>query len=303
MSTNQRIIFIAGSGRSGSTLLEQLVAERVGGLAVGEARFFFGYYARGDIPCGCGAPLPGCEFWGPIGKKLQRSLDFAGVESDRRRYARLRSLLNPVARRRLLGPKSRLLSAYRSLYTVIADHSEGRVIIDSSKIPSHLAVLRQLCSDQLACLHLVRDPRAVAWAFSRRVKKDPASPQRGGLMLRRTVPVALAAWALENSWILRITGNIDQTTILRYEDLVRQPERTIDRVEEVAAGALSGGDQSEPMMLHSVGGNPVRFNTGERVIREDLEWLESSGRLYRILAGLPVYPLLRVFGYSVRTGP
>lgn len=294
------LLFIAGSGRSGSTLLEQLLTDRVGGLAIGEARFFFGFFQRGDVPCGCGAALPECEFWAPIGRRLQERFDFARIERERRRRARIRSLLLPRATGRLLRAESELSTAYRALYRLVAERSGDRVVVDSSKIPTHLAILETVLSDRTACLHLVRDPRAVAWAFSRRVKRDPASPQRGGLMLRRRTLTALVVWALENAWTMRISRGIDRRALIRYEDLVRAPRRTI---EGVVMKLCPDHRASQPAMFHSVGGNPVRFEGRPRVVREDREWAESSTAVFRGLTGVAVYPLLRAFGYSLRLEP
>lgn len=296
LSAEVDLLLIAGSGRSGSTLLEQLLAERLRGLAVGELRFFFGYYNRGDIPCACGALLPECSFWAPIGRRLREEFDFVRLEQKRRRYARMRSLLLPGAVRRATHPESELVHGYRELYRLVIKSAGGRVVIDSSKIPTHVAVLKTIFHDQVACIHLVRDPRAVAWAFSRRVKRDPASPQRGGLMLRRRSLSALAIWALENAWTLRLLRDSDRHALIRYEDLVRTPRRTI---EDVVSKHCSGHTASPRLALHSVGGNPVRFDTGPRMIREDREWADSSTRAYRLLAGLAVYPLLQVFGYPL----
>lgn len=293
------LLFVAGSGRSGSTLLEQLLAERLGGLAVGEVRFFFGYYDRGDIPCGCGALLSQCGFWGPIGRRLREHFDFARVETERRRLTRIRSLLIPGAVRRLRREDRELNKAYRELYRLITQRSEGRVVIDSSKMPTHLVILRGVLTDAFATVHLVRDPRAVAWAFCRRVKRDPASPQRGGLMLQRSIPVALAGWAMENSWTRRLLRSFDPWMLLRYEDLVRSPRYHVDDV--VRRLGLPCEPEPRRPMLHSVGGNPVRFRREPRTIREDREWVESSGRVYRLLTGLLVYPLLHAFGYPLES--
>lgn len=297
--TGSGVLFVAGSGRSGSTLLEQLLAERLGALAVGEVRFFFGYYDRADIPCGCGALLPRCEFWGPIGKRLREGIDFARVEMERRRLTRIRSLLIPGAVGRLRRADRELNKAYRELYRLIAQRSEGRIVIDSSKMPTHLVILRSVFADSFAAVHLVRDPRAVAWAFCRRVKRDPASPQRGGLMLQRNTPVALAAWAMENSWTRRLLRSFEPCMLLRYEDLVRSPRHHVDDV--VRGLGLPCEPEPRRPMLHSVGGNPVRFRREPRTIREDKEWVESSGSVYRLLSGLLVYPLLRAFGYPLRS--
>ena len=57
--------------------------------------------------------------------------------------------------------------SWRPLYRAIATVTGARVIVDSSKLPSYLAVLRGVDGLDVRTVHLVRDPRAAAFSWQR----------------------------------------------------------------------------------------------------------------------------------------
>ena len=75
MSKDQKVIYIAGLGHSGSTLLDMLLA--TGGKALSLGQIW--NVLREDLPktrarvCTCGASAPDCVFWGPIIDGLERT--------------------------------------------------------------------------------------------------------------------------------------------------------------------------------------------------------------------------------------
>ena len=64
---NIKVLYISGSGRSGSTLLSRLLGEIDGFINAGEAaRYLFARYQPRDLPCGCGKAVQDCPFWKEI---------------------------------------------------------------------------------------------------------------------------------------------------------------------------------------------------------------------------------------------
>ena len=79
------ILFVAGSSRSGSTLLDAMCGQIEGFVSVGELRHI---WVRGFLrnePCGCGRPFLECPFW-----KEAISLAFGSMDPGR--AVHLRSL-------------------------------------------------------------------------------------------------------------------------------------------------------------------------------------------------------------------
>src|SRR5438105_268964 len=66
---------IGGFGRSGSTLVERILGQLPGFCSAGEIVFL---WQRGLIDgqlCGCGAPVPECDFWARVGKSAYGGWD------------------------------------------------------------------------------------------------------------------------------------------------------------------------------------------------------------------------------------
>ena len=144
------VLYIGGWGRSGSTLLDRVLGQVPGVVSLGEVREL---WQRGWVenrPCGCGAPFADCPFWTEVGRRA-----FGGWASlDRDEVLRLRySLDRPWATPMLLGRRSvgfmgRRAATYTSildtLYRALGDVSGAKVIVDSSKLPSHALLLRRV---------------------------------------------------------------------------------------------------------------------------------------------------------------
>ncbi len=62
-----RVVFIGGSGRSGSTLIERLLGELPSVCNVGEVVHLWERGLQRGETCGCGTPLPDCPFWIRVG--------------------------------------------------------------------------------------------------------------------------------------------------------------------------------------------------------------------------------------------
>src|SRR5215472_10332799 len=87
------VIYIAGSGRSGSTLLERALGELPGVVNVGELMDLFRRTVAHGERCGCGQSFADCPFWAGVGKRA-----FDGWADDR--IAAVHQLQARVARQR-----------------------------------------------------------------------------------------------------------------------------------------------------------------------------------------------------------
>ena len=63
-----RVLFIGGWGRSGSTLVERLLAEMPDVVGAGEVTHLWRRALADNQPCACGAPFDACPFWISVGK-------------------------------------------------------------------------------------------------------------------------------------------------------------------------------------------------------------------------------------------
>ena len=71
------VIYITGAGRSGSTLLSNILGQLPGAVSVGELYYLWARGLEDNILCGCGTPVRDCHFWTRV---LQRMRETTGIE-------------------------------------------------------------------------------------------------------------------------------------------------------------------------------------------------------------------------------
>jgi len=303
------VLYIAGAGRSGSTLLELILGHLPGFFSVGEIRFFWQYLGVPDLLCGCGEPLRTCAVWESVRERLSHSIS----RSDEERLARLaqrfdRSRQLPWIAAGLLARLSgyrELAGATAALYDQVRRVAGCRVLVDSSKVPSHLDLLLRSRALDVRVIHLVRDGRAVAYSWSRRQKRELARRRGDARLPRHSLVRALVTWMVENAFARRIGRRATAYTVLRYEDFVASPATVLHRA--LAEVGLDGPDTEwlshqpfEVASTHSVGGNPLRFTErGPIEIRPQEEWRQRLSRGLRLGLGAVAAPSLFRYGYRL----
>ena len=124
-----RVVRIGGCPRSGSTMLELLLANRVGGVAIGEARRVFDRGILGNERCACGQPFWSCEWWGPVVLEAFGSREAAERVGRRLLDAGLLTMWTFPALRFRPGRTARLAElrdAARRVFDACATRADGR---------------------------------------------------------------------------------------------------------------------------------------------------------------------------------
>ncbi|WP_174551863.1 sulfotransferase family protein [Herbidospora mongoliensis] len=295
------MIFVGGLGRSGTTLLERLLGELPGVAPLGEVVHLWHRGVRANEPCGCGRPFSQCRFWHEVGDRA-----FGGWRPAK--ADRLLELRHKVDRTRrvpvfVLGLISReaqlteYVASYHRIYAAAAEVVRGQVVIDSSKHASLAYCLSAILD--LTVVHVVRDPRAVAASWRRKV----ARPEDGRPMARWSPARTAVHWFVQNLAyeVLRRKG----VPIVRvhYEDLVEKPADTL----RALAGKLGLPDSHEALafitgrtarlgVAHTVSGNPMRFHVGRVRFRDRRPDLPFP---HRWAVTALTLPLLLWYGYRL----
>jgi hypothetical protein len=58
-----KVLYIAGEGRSGSTILGRIIGNLNGFVSTGELRLIWQHGLIQNIRCGCGVPFRECPWW------------------------------------------------------------------------------------------------------------------------------------------------------------------------------------------------------------------------------------------------
>ncbi|HET9947851.1 MAG TPA: hypothetical protein VFQ22_02880 [Longimicrobiales bacterium] len=310
-----RVLYIAGAGRSGSTLLECLLNELPGVCAAGEVTHVWDRGFRKNELCGCGTPFHDCGFWRDV-----RRVAFGGSDVDVAAAAELRSslcrlyniprLLAPAAARgrRFRARLSRYGDLLTRLYRAVAVVSGARVVVDSSKYPPEAFLLAGMGNIDLSILHVVRHSNAVAYAWQK-WKERPDVHWTTAYMARYPFLKTAMAWNVFNALIESLGRRGVPYQRARYEDLVADPRAVVleaARFLGIEPGALSGVREGAVVLggNHTASGNPVRLRTGTLPLTLDTEWSERAPRHQRFLVNVLTSPLLRRYGYRWRdAGP
>jgi hypothetical protein len=274
---------------------------------------------RDDERCGCGEHFSACPFWTEVGRRAFGGWDRLDVDdvlalksrADRTRYVPRLGL--PLLRPAVRADLERYLDLYERLYAAAAAASSALVVVDSSKHASLAYCLRWSRRLDLRVLHVVRDSPPVAYSWTREVTRPEAAGASGGqpsahdLMPRYGLLKVVVRWTVDNVMFVVLRRLGVQVALVRYEDLVADPEATLRRCADLAGlppgawGTLTG-DHLQLSPGHTVAGNPMRFKTGELRLRRDDEWRRRYPAGKRRAVAALTFPLRRRFGYPDTAG-
>ncbi len=285
------IVYIAGSGRSGSTLVERAIGAAPGFVNVGEVLDLFRQALAHDERCGCGEPLTDCVFWGAV-------IARAEVLSDPDRVRRMSDLQRSVIRQRHLprmlvpalwgdgfGAAVReYAEGYAQTFAAVAAVSGATYVVDASKWPVQALALATGGGLDVRVIQVIRDPRGVAYSQS---KSEVTRPQgrEGATMAHQPALSAAARWTASQSQIDLLRARGLPAGVVHYEDFVTDPAASVRAgLAEVgiAVGTADLGHlrpgQADLPMSHGISGNPSRFTLGEVALRADEDWRTALSR-------------------------
>jgi hypothetical protein len=128
------VLYIAGTARSGSTVLAALLGTAPGVLAAGELTYFFRDVYLEERPCSCGATTAACPLWTTVRERCGWGLDEArALNGLTRRIDAHRSLPRLAARLVPDATLRRYGAATGELFGALREITGTRVVVDSSK--------------------------------------------------------------------------------------------------------------------------------------------------------------------------
>ena len=296
------IIYIAGSGRSGTTILDRVLGTHTGTTSFNEVyRLLIEGMTENNL-CACGERFNQCRFWQkvvaivfPDPGDVER-VRFLHNKYDHTRHV-MRLLLFPYGRtyRRDLDEYCEWLG---KLYFALARESGYTVLVDSSKVPSRALLLSRIPGVRVHVVHLVRDLRAVTNAWM----GEKHNPAAGESLPTYSIARSIIFWYARQFMTELLRLRIPYTRVL-YEEFVTRPNEVLqsawESIESLQGASLPfEKDGSINLLpLHSIGGNPGRFATGPTYLRLDKKWMETMPVTARRLVSFLGFPLLWRYGY------
>lgn len=302
-----QLIYIAGSGHSGSTLLDMMLGGHSQISSLGEVhRLTMNACAKTDFElhrCTCGLTIEECPFWQKVAVKLQELLEVDDPAIFKKHWITERRNLQlddswdawePVSTgRNLFHPRLLNVAAglgNRSVWRLLANLNrevrEYRKIIHNSldvyeavrrahKTPIVIDSTKN--ATRLQGFNMESAPNLRVLFLLRDGRAVCYSRMR-----RQSVSMEVAArvWKAEHMKQRLVHRNMDKSLFLRatYEDLCRAPEKELQRICSWL------GVEFQPLMLdfradrHNLGGNPMRMRSQERAIELDEKWRRELTR-------------------------
>lgn len=304
-----KVLFIAGWGRSGTTILDNIIGSHDKVFTAGEVFHLWRWGFLEHRECGCGQALADCELWRSVlktafGDEIPDATEMVALQRRVTQVRRTPVLLAGARSKRVVPDVVRYTDALSRLYTAMGQVAGARVVVDASKRPSDAVLAGLVPGIEPYLLHVVRDPRAVAFSWQRQTWIDKGKRDE---MTRHGLLMNAGHWVIYNlgAEAARAVYPRGRYLRLRYEDFMSDPRGSIDRVfahlGEQAEGATFLDDRTVVLPAnHTVAGNPSRYRTGEVRLTPDTEWTAKQDVVSRRGTTTLTLPLLRHYGYPIR---
>lgn len=282
-----KIIYIAGAGHSGTTLLDLVLSTAPGTFSVGELKHLDQFLTdtKKERRDDTGALPAESAFWSWFYEHQDQLLVSKRVERSLSLKNRLRILLT--------GTPATIPNRYRDnnlLYRKIQDQAQQAtgicpsVIIDSSKVLSRLIEVHQTATEfDVYVVHLVRDLRGVAYSHY----KVGRSPLHWGVK-----------WLMSNLGVQRYAQKnlpTDRYIPVTYETFAREPDRLLQTLAGQLGIEIDTNNYVEKVnraTSYRFGGNGMRERTFTGISLQET-WRTRLPMLYRLLLA-PLRRLVRV---------
>jgi hypothetical protein len=240
-----RVIYIAGTSHSGSTLLDLMLNAHPAIFSAGEVLKLNRQLGinhprkQNSAPCSCGAPsLWQCPVWSRVDARTRETVGKSLTDLDMLDYGETAPGKAPNA----------------VVFRAIAHVTGKTFVVDSSKLPKRLAYLTQLEELDVYPVHIVRDPKGQINSVTRK---------HGGFLKH------IFRYELIHEQIRRALKSVPHS-VVHYEDLVRDPAATLASILQPL------GLEFDPRQLawaeaekHEVAGNHVRFDAKSDLVLDE----------------------------------
>ncbi len=307
------VLFIGGIGRSGTTVFELSLGTDMRVVTLGEVIHLWQRCLIDGETCGCGSPLLDCEFWKQLGERAFGGwdrIDPSRVVFLKRRIdrtIRVPQLMMRMGSDRWKADVREYASYYSRLYAAAAELSGAELVVDSSKQASLPYVLAYAEGLDLRVVHCVRDSRAVAWSWTKKVSRPESGGGESQYMKRYSPGVLALKWMQHNAVIEALRFKGVPTRRIRYEDWAEEPVSTVQAALQFAGlrpqqNPRLGSDWVDLPINHTCSGNPMRFKRGVVDVRRDESWRRALPGFSRFLVTTLTAPGLLGYKYFKSVG-
>lgn len=305
-----KVLYIAGYGRCGSTVLATVLGNHPQMVSVGEVSYLYEDWANPLRPCSCEACYAECGFW-------QDTVPAGSSQESTGRLVRAVERASFLPRIWLGRVSGKAQEEYRAAQERLLGHALERsgaaIVVDSSKSARYTVgrsvALQQLAGNDVYLLHLVRD----GWASleSRVITGSNWALEGHAREPRLPALRAVLGWVWSNcfaSIVLRRVFGHRRYLFLRYEDFLADPATSLRKIGDFVgvetSTLIERVERGEAFDVgHVVGGNRIRFQKAITLRRQGREGVQHRlTRRQRLLFTTLGGWLNRRYGYSAPAG-
>lgn len=283
-----KIIYIAGYGRSGSTLLDVILGNTGHSQSCGEINTIFDEYINGE-KCSCGASYDNCPVWSKFFSEIDHNEKIEEYRKNVRNIDKRETVFRPWEKNISFKEKGLYKDVNKKLFGAISNEGT-QFIVDSSKTAAdgsfRPVALQELAGLDVKVIHIQRKLADVIKSLKK--GSNRAMQQKKDVRLSLSSQIGLSKKSqyiegAENTSINVIRGivgyflaNRDATKLkkrlgeenyikIAFEELLQSPEATLSAIEQQFDLDLLGSknkiDQKQPLGSgHAVGGNRMIQN-------------------------------------------
>lgn len=272
----QKLIYILGAGRSGTTILDIVLGNSTDAISLGEINRFF---KREGIAPKREAPNKVYAFWSTIKQCFDSNLS--------QDYNDLKKLFDKNEYHTSF-PKIYLVGAERSYqqllskqYGCIAEHTKDKkVLVESSKYPARALNISSILGDKMdvGYVYLKKDPVKVVSSFGKKGLEQPAK----SFLASNAYYLIVNILCYLSVWKLRNRGH--KVVVLKYEDLITKPIEILDQIAtELGLGLKSVQEKIGQDEVLDTGflfdGNRIRLKENI-VLQKKIKEVDKKGMSY-----------------------
>lgn len=302
-----RVVYIAGVGRSGSTVLDSVLGNHPLIQSVGELSRLSNDAWIQNFYCSCGKRSDDCPFWSAVRQSWCSVNGGVTVQEYNKLQGEVENFHQWPSMLRAHWKDSREFQVYAEqtvlLLKAIQTVSGCAVIVDSSKAVERALALSLIPDIDLRIIQLVRDPRGVVWSHKKAFAKDLENGLPRDI---RSQPAWRAAlyWCrinLHADWLRRRLGP-DKALFLRYEDFMLDTPSALRTIGNFIGVDLENvqhtiNDGGKLYFDHTIAGNRVRMK-GELKLKYDQEWRQKLSAGDRRVTEILTSWLMARYGYK-----
>lgn len=277
----QKLIYILGAGRSGTTILDIVLGNAVDAISLGEINRFF---KRGGI-----APKREEQdkvniFWTAIKQCFDSDVS-QGYKSLKRLFDKNEYHTN-FPKIYFGGAEYSYQRALSKQYECIAEYTKDKeVLVESSKYPARALNVSSILSDKMdiGYVYLKKDPVKVVSSFGKKGLEQPAK----SYLASNAYYLMVNTLCYLSVWKLRKRGH--KIVVLKYEDLIAKPIDVLEHIgTELGLGVLPVQEKisrDEPLDTgYLFDGNRIRLKENI-VLQKKIKEVDKKGISYYFTRG------------------